>query len=77
MSAAIVCNYVGIILDIGQEMEYDSKEVSVWTSVCVCVFVCLPPRLLITSGMMWREMDPMQLVKQDLQLLYGNCSRYR
>ena len=29
-------------------------------SVCVCVFacVCLPPRLLITSGVMWHDMDP-------------------
>ena len=27
-------------------------------SVCVCVFVCPPPRLLITSGMMWCDMDP-------------------
>ena len=30
--------------------------------MCVCVFmcvcVCLPPRLLITSGVMWRDMDP-------------------
>ena len=31
------------------------KIVSVQTSICVCVFVCvcLPPRLLITSGMIW------------------------
>ena len=47
------------------------KIVSVQTSVCVfvcvcvhvrvfflCVCVCLLPRLLITSGMMWRDMDP-------------------
>ena len=32
-------------------------------SVCVCVSVCLcvcvhPPRLLITSGVMWHDMDP-------------------
>ena len=26
--------------------------------VCVCVCVCPPQRLLITSGMMWRDMDP-------------------
>ena len=29
-------------------------------SVCVCVYVCVlcpPPRLLITSGMMWCDMD--------------------
>ena len=24
----------------------------------VCVFVCLPPRLLITSGVMWCDIDP-------------------
>ena len=31
---------------------------SVWISMCVCVFVCVcpPQRLLITSGMMWRDM---------------------
>ena len=42
----------------------------------VCVFVCLPPRLLITSGMMWCDMDSIRLVKQIVQLLYGNCSCY-
>ena len=28
--------------------------------VCVCVFVCVcpPPRLLITSGVMWHDMNP-------------------
>ena len=45
--------------------------------VCVCVFVCPRLRLLMTSGMMWRDMDLIRLVKQVLQLLYGNCSRYR
>ena len=34
----------------------------------MCVCVCRPPRLLITSGVMWRDMDPMRLVKQVLQL---------
>ena len=48
--------------------------VSVRTSVCVfvCVFVCLcvrpPPRLLITSGVIWHDIDPIRLVKQVLQL---------
>ena len=37
-------------------------------SVSLCVCVCLPPRLLITSGVMWCDIDPMQLVKQVLQL---------
>ena len=48
-------------------------------SVCmrVCVCLCPRPRLLITSGVMWRDIDLIRLVKQVLQLLYGNCSRYR
>ena len=46
--------------------------------VCVCVCVCPRQRLLITSGVMWRDMDLIPLVKQVLQLLYyGNCGRYR
>ena len=45
--------------------------------VCACVCVCPCPRLLITSGMIWRDMNLIQLVKQVLQLLYGNYSRYR
>ena len=44
---------------------------------CVNVFVYPPLRLLITSGVIWCDMDPMRLVKQALQLLYGNCSHYR
>ena len=52
------------------------KIVSVRTSVCV--FACVStPRLLITSGVMLRDMDLIRLVKQVLQLLYGNCSCYR
>ena len=34
--------------------------------------VCSPPRLLITSGVMWRDIDLMRLVKRVLQLQYGN-----
>ena len=43
------------------------------SSVCVfvCVCVCPCPRLLITSGVMWCDMDLIRLV---LQLIYGNCS---
>ena len=33
---------------------------------CVCVCVCPSPRLLITSGVMWSDMDPIRLVKQVL-----------
>ena len=43
----------------------------------VCVCVCPHPRLLITGGMIWHDMDLIRLVKQVLQLLYGNCSHYR
>ena len=32
----------------------------------VCLCVCPPPRLLITSDVMWRDMDPIRLVKQVL-----------
>ena len=53
------------------------KIVSVQMSVCVCLCMYLPLRLLITSGVMWHAMDPIQLVKQVLQLSYGNCSYYR
>ena len=31
--------------------------------VCVCVCVCPLPRLLITSGVMWHDMDLISLVK--------------
>ena len=45
--------------------------------ICVCMCVCPRSRLLITSGVMWRDIDLIWLVKQVLQLLYGDCSRYR
>ena len=36
--------------------------------MCVCVFVCVcvcpPPRLLITSGMMWCDIDPYDWLKK-------------
>ena len=44
--------------------------------VCMCVCVCPRPRPLITNGVIWRDMNLIQLVKQVLQLLYGNCSCY-
>ena len=46
------------------------------SSVYVCVCVCPRPRLLITSGVMWGDMNLIQLVKQVLHLLCGNDSRY-
>ena len=42
--------------------------------VCVCVCVCPHPRLLMTSSVMWHDMELIQLVIQILQLLYSNCS---
>ena len=45
--------------------------------MCVCLCVCPPPRLLITSGVTWHDMDHKRLIIKVLQLLYGNCSRYR
>ena len=55
-----------------------SKIDSVWlVSMLVCVCgVCPHPRLFITRCMIWHDMNLIQLVKQVLQLLYGNCSRY-
>ena len=35
-------------------------------SMCVCLCVCPPLRLSITSGMMWHDMNSIQLVKQVL-----------
>ena len=34
--------------------------------MCVCMCVCPPPRLLITSGVMWHDIDSIRLVKQVL-----------
>ena len=36
---------------------------SVHECLYACVFVYPPPRLLITSGMMWCDIDPIRLVK--------------
>ena len=36
--------------------------------VCVFVCVCPRPRLLISSGMMWHDMDLIRVVKHVLQL---------
>ena len=38
---------------LNQAHAWFNKIVSVQTSVCVCP----PPRLLITSGVMWHDMD--------------------
>ena len=39
-----------------------------YACVCVSVSVCLPPRPLITSGVIWCDIDRVQLVKQVLRL---------
>ena len=47
----------------------------VCTCMCVCFMcVCVPASeaINITIGVTWHDMDPMQLVKQVLQLLYDN-----
>ena len=36
--------------------------------VSVCLSVCLPPRPLITSGVIWCDIDSVRLVKQVLRL---------
>ena len=53
------------------------RIVGMHVRVCACVCVCPRPRLLITSGVIWRDIDLIRLVKQVLQLLYGDCSCYR
>ena len=50
--------------------------VSVCVYLCVCMCVCPHQRLLITSDMTWHDMDLIRLVKNVLQLLYGNCRHY-
>ena len=51
-------------------------------SICVCVSVCLPPRPLTTSDVIWCDKDCVRLVKQVLRLFpsflttsYGTCRR--
>ena len=41
---------------------------NVCMGMCVCVCVRPPLRLLITSGVMWHDMDSIRLVKQILLL---------
>ena len=45
---------------------------------CLCMYlrVCPLPRLLITSGIMLRDIDPILLVEYVLWLLYGSYSQY-
>ena len=43
-------------------------EIDFVRDMCVCVSAT---RLLITSGTMWHDIDPVSLVKQDLQVTYA------
>ena len=43
--------------------------------MCVCLSVCPPSRLVITSGVVLDDMDSMWLVKQLLQIFYGSYSQ--
>ena len=55
------------------------KIVFVWMSVYVHACVWLPPRLSITGGMKWCDMEHLSLVKLVLQALngsYGIVSRH-
>ena len=55
------------MLAAGRHMPGFLKLILCGSSVCVCVFVCVSaPKLLITSGVMWCDMDPIPLVKQVL-----------
>ena len=47
-------------------LKIDPVRTSVCVFVCVFVCVCPPPRLLITSGVMWCDIDSRRLVKQVL-----------
>ena len=69
-----VCVYVCLCMGLCVCMS-----VCVCVCVCACVCVCVypPQRLLITSGVIWCDMDPIRLVKQVVKLLYGNYGRYR
>jgi len=64
------CMYL-LIKKILNQVHTDQKLVHVWfleiAFVCnVCMCVCPPPRLLITSGVICCDMEPLWLVKQVL-----------
>ena len=40
--------------------------ISMCVCLRVCVCVCPPPKILITSSVMWHDIDPIRLVKQVL-----------
>ena len=64
-----VCVYVCVCLYLCVSVCV-SVPVSVFVCVCVCVCMCVcpPPRLLITSNVMWHDMDPIRLLNK-----FYNC----
>ena len=71
--------WISIII-LSEWAHYQSKASffdPVWiVGMHVFVCVCLHPRLLITNGELWLDMDLLWLVKQVLQLVYGNWGHY-
>ena len=70
-----VVYYIDLLYSFLNQVHTGHRPVCTWfltidpvqiVSMCVCVCVCPPPRLLITSGMMWHDIDPIRLVKQVL-----------
>ena len=55
-------------------LEIALARASVCLRVCVCLSVCPPPRALITSGVIWCNIDCVRLVKQVLLLLITSYS---
>ena len=52
-------------------------EINLVHNVCVCSYMSVSnPEASTTSGMIWCNMNPIQLVKQVLWLLYGSCIQY-
>ena len=53
-----------LIIKPGAHRPHVSVQTSVCVFVSVCLCVCPPLRLLITNGMVWNDMDLIRLVKQ-------------
>ena len=53
-----------------------SVRISVCVCVCVLVCVCVYMSTFEAINNKWCYVDPIQLVEQVLQVLYGNCSSH-